>query len=387
MKKTLYEYCTGCGLCQAYGIATLQEDQKGFLHPIEGDEKKLEKICPSGGNQCRQMDATKIWGKTKGVYYGWSEDKNVRKQASSGGVITEIAAYLLESNYVDAIIHTCMNPDSPTETVTCISTTRTELIERCGSRYAISHPLLNFSNLDRNLRYAFIGKPCDVTALKNYMDIDAELKKMIPVTISFFCAGLPSVHAQKRLLERLGCEEDASSLRYRGNGWPGYATVITKDGRESSIDYNSSWGEILGRDVMKMCRFCLDGVGEMADISCGDAWYLTQEGKPDFSEHEGRNVIFVRSSAGEDVLNRMTALAKIHLEAFPDYEEKLKYMQFYQNDRRATMWAKVLALKLMGRVTPRYGVNVLSSYSKHTSIKRNASIFKGTIKRILEKKI
>lgn len=48
----------------------------------------------------------------------------------------------------------------------------------------------------------------------------------------------------------------------------------------------------------------------MADISCGDAWYLTQEGKPDFSEHEGCNVVFVRSSAGEDVLNRMTALAK-----------------------------------------------------------------------------
>ncbi len=34
-----------------------------------------------------------------------------------------------------------------------------------------------------------------------------------------------------------------------------------------------------------------DGIGEMADVACGDAWYLTESGQADFSEHAGRNVI------------------------------------------------------------------------------------------------
>lgn len=387
MEKLLYEYCTSCGLCQAEGIAKLQKDEKGFLHPVDGDVKMLNKICPSAGNQCQFMDKDKIWGREKNVYYGWSEDESVREKASSGGIITEIASYLLETKKVDAVIHTCMDPISPTETKTCISRTREELISRCGSRYSISHPLMDISKIDDSLRYAFIGKPCDVVALKNYMKLNNKLKKAIPITISFFCAGLPSIQAQSLLLDRLGCSEGVQTLRYRGNGWPGYATAISKDGKQSSIDYNSSWGEILGRDIMKICRFCLDGLGEMADISCGDAWYLTSEGKPDFSEHEGRNVVFSRTSTGQEILEDMFASHRIHLEKFPDYRDKLRKMQTYQYDRRATMCSKLLALRLFSKTVPQYSIGIISSYSKHASIKRNISIFIGTVKRILKKKI
>ena len=97
----------------------------------------------------------------------------------------------------------------------------------------------------------------------------------------------------------MGCDGKIKSLRYRGDGWPGYATATQYDGKVFKMDYNTSWGQILGRDIMKMCRFCLDGIGEMADISCCDAWYLTNDNKPDFSEADGRNAVFCRSKLGD----------------------------------------------------------------------------------------
>ena len=386
MKKYLQEYCVGCGLCQSEGKAILETDKKGYYKPLSGDVKWMEKVCPAAGSQCSEMDFSKIWGKEKAVYYGYSNDEAVRTKASSGGVLTEVTSYLLESGTVDAVLHTCMSLVNPTETEICVSTSRNELTERCGSRYAISHPLKNLSELP-DKRYAFVGKPCDIVALKNYLRECPDLEKKFPITLSFFCAGLPSTDAQSELIKQLGCTGKVKSLRYRGNGWPGYATAVQEDGCEHQMDYDSSWGKILGRDVMKMCRFCLDGIGEMADISCGDAWYLTEDMKPDFTENQGRNVVFARTDLGNDILKNSCNAGNITLTDFSDYDDKLKYMQFYQHDRRATMLSKSVAMRIMGKTFPKYSSTGMKKYSKETTSKRNKDIFKGTVKRILKGKI
>ena len=103
MDKIIQEYCIGCGLCQSLGKAELICNQKGYLSPVKGDEKWLRTVCPAGGKQCASMDFNHIWGRIEAVYYGFSADEVLRRQASSGGSLTEIASYLLESKKVDAI--------------------------------------------------------------------------------------------------------------------------------------------------------------------------------------------------------------------------------------------------------------------------------------------
>lgn len=152
--------------------------------------------------------------------------------------MTKIASYLLENKKVDAILQTCALSENPTETEICISTSRGKLLSRCGSRNAISHPLSSISELDVNKKYAFIGKPCDVTVLKNVQKMNSTIAKMISITMSFFCSGLPSIDAQKKLLEKMGCDSRVVSLRYRGNGWPGYATANLENGKQCKMDYN-----------------------------------------------------------------------------------------------------------------------------------------------------
>ena len=383
MKDSTVQYCVGCSICESCSKAELKTNSKGFAYPVSGDQQWLDMVCPIGNLPAEFYEGKSIWGRREGVYFGWSKNCELRNNASSGGMISEIASFLLNEGIVDGIIHICANPDRQTENITTISYNSEEVKSKCGSRYSISHPLDILKELDAKKKYAFIGKPCDVVALRNYQNIVPENKKLIPVLLSFFCMGLPSVDAQKKLLMALNSnEEHCQALTYRGNGWPGYATVINKDGTSKGIDYDTSWGRILGRDVMPACRFCMDGIGEAADISCGDAWYINQNETPDFSEHDGRNVVFARDALGLSILQKMEKCKVVILEEISDPEPYLSRVQKSQFFRRASMKSRIAALGIMHKAIPVYPKEMLNAFSRNISIKERIRVFLGTCKRI-----
>lgn len=383
--KEYYKYCTGCGLCKSMKICGLIPDEKGFLHP-DNLSNELKNICPASGIQTNLMDKENIWGRSKNVYLGWSNNELVRKKASSGGVLTSIAIYLLETNKVDCIIQIGQDNQNPTKTKIFYSYNSDDVISCCGSRYGISSPLIDLNNLEENKKYAFIGKPCDVIALRNYMEINDSIKIRIPYILSFFCMGTPSEQAQIKLLKELKCE-DCTSINYRGNGWPGNATAIDSNGNAHSMSYDESWGKILGRDLMPACRFCIDGIGEMADISCGDGWYISKDNKPDFSEHNGRNIIFARSEIGDKIIQEMQAKGLIKISKYNEYEKELPIIQLSQWNRRREMKYRINSMKIMFKAVPHYNKQLMKKYSTGLENKKKIRVILGTCKRILKRKI
>lgn len=383
------EYCTGCGLCGSVCSVGFEIDEKGFPQPSleEKDTAFCDSICQASGKLWEDQSGN-IWGDYKHVYFGWSEDEYIKQQASSGGVLTAMCLYLLEEDIVDGVIQTRKARAVPYATETVISTTREDVLRCMGSRYSISSPLMDIKQIvELGKKYCFVGKPCDVYALKAYMKQDKELAEMIPFTMSFFCAGMPSVDAQKKLLTRLeSSDEQCADLRYRGDGWPGFATATNKDGEKHQITYDESWGKILGRDVRKACRFCIDGIGVFADIACGDAWYL-KDGKPDFSEADGRNVVFARSDAGVQLLEGATEKRYIHLDNNNEAIKNLALIQKYQMERKATMGAMLSALRVCGKPTPSYPRKIVAAFSTHASTKAKLKRFAGSLKRIAKGKM
>ena len=385
--KYLEEYCTGCGLCESMCNTKFKSEDNGFNKPIIEEKNKtfFLNVCPSSGVLWNKQSGT-LWGDYQKLYVGWSCNEKIRKQASSGGVLTSVCIYLIENKIVDGIIQTKKSNEKPYMTETVISKTREDILNCMGSRYSISSPLRNIHNiLENGKKYCFVGKPCDIYALEAYDKINNELSKSIIIKLSFFCAGIPSVTAQKKLLKKLSCdEENCMDLRYRGNGWPGYATATRSDGTQNSISYNDSWGEILGRDVRKSCRFCIDGVGTFSDISCGDAWHL-KNGKVDFSESDGKNVIFARSKLGVEIMEDAKIKRYIYTE---DYNINiLPLTQQYQVERKATIKSMITAMKLCRKVVPCYPKSILNKYAKKICIKVRLKRFMGTIKRILQRKL
>lgn len=138
---------------------------------------------------------------------------------------------------------------------------------------------------------------------------------------------------------------------------------------------------------MYACRFCMDGIGEQADISCGDAWYLDSYGNPDFTEHNGRNVIFARTDKGFDLIQDAQRHHCITTEIYRGYEAELKRIQRSQYERRISMKARIAALKIMGKPYPAYSKNILQKYSRYMSRKVQVKICIGTCKRILQGKL
>lgn len=382
MDDCIKRYCTGCGLCESLQKGKLAQDSKGYSHPESVDEAFSTGVCPASGIQSKRLSTKSIWGKSENVYLGWSENPEIRQKASSGGVLTTVACYLLDHHIVDGIIQVHRSSDCAYATETVISTTKEEVEQSSGSRYAISHPLNCLGKLDHSKKYCLIAKPCDISAFRNYVEMNPEVNAYIPICMSFFCMGLPSDDAQKKLLSKLECPPDVcKSLDYRGNGWPGFATAKDQQGNQHRITYDESWGKILGRDLMPYCRYCIDGIGEEADIACGDAWYI-KDGHPDFDEHEGRNVIFARTRLGDEILNKSRKDGYLHLEDFPDCEDYLPVIQHSQYMRRASLPARIRALHLMRKPCPKYAGKVLKFYRKHISLREDTRTFLGMVKRI-----
>lgn len=356
--------CQGCGACvAALGQGRLQMDMgpSGYLRPrrvgpvAANEDDLIGKVC-SGFNLEQASDTGNyhdVWGPTVSVQTGHATDPEVRFRGSSGGVISALALYLLESRLVDFVIQTRADPANPLGNVTDISPDRAGVLEAAGSRYAPSTPLADLEqHLATGKKLAFIGRPCDVAALRALARIDPRIDRQVPVMMSFFCAGVPSRRGAVEVLKALGVEEaDLQAFAYRGRGWPGLTRAVRKDGSEASMDYNSSWGTILNRHLQFRCKICPDGTGEFADVVCADAWF-GKDGYPDFAEAEGRSLVLARTVGGRALLDAAASAGKVVLEDLD--VSTIRDMQPYQYDRKHAVLARLGALWLKGRLTPRF---------------------------------
>ncbi|MBQ3796792.1 MAG: Coenzyme F420 hydrogenase/dehydrogenase, beta subunit C-terminal domain [Butyrivibrio sp.] len=382
--------CIGCGLCpKVFGKSCHMELGTDGTYKIKFngdiDESLFREICPVANNRYISSD---IWGNINNAYFSNAKDPAIRFKGSSGGVTSALAVFLLEEKEVDGVIQVCADTDSPIKNIVKISRSAEEVLNCCGSRYS---PVSVFDGIIDELKpdetYCLIGKPCDIRAFKNYMRMFPKHSLNIKYTLSFFCAGVPSANATKEVLKKLGVDEkDVVGFDYRGNGWPGYTQAVCSDGSKKTMEYNESWGAILGRNLHSACKFCVDGVGVAADISNGDAWFADEKGYPTFTEADGRNITLIRSSIGQELFNKAVEKGYIECSAVENCESILEKMQPYQYKRKALMYTKILMLRMFGKYTPQYD-STLKKWDKKIPFKDKFIYAKGTVDRILKKKI
>jgi len=206
------------------------------------------------------------------------------------------------------------------------------------------------------------------------------INKKIRYMISFMCAGIPSLNATVKILNEFGVKkEEVETFRYRGNGWPGLTTAITKSGVKHQMEYSRSWGEILGKQLQFRCKICPDGIGEFADVVCGDAWYL-KGNQPDFSEREGRSIIITRTNKGNKLISECIDYEYLKLENFNIGD--LKYIQPFHKYRKTSIVPRLFAMKILFKRTPRYkNLRLFKAFLKGNMLNHIKNIL-GTIKRI-----
>jgi len=347
--------CTGCGVCALVSSRVQLREIGGYTRPVltgrpdqntAAEARTFGRICP--GRVVRavrpeEAERHPFFGPIVSAWQAWAEDPAIRWQGSSGGTLTAIATYLSE---VEGQTSVGAAPDAKdvSRTVSVRITSREEALQAAGSRYA---PCSTASATRSGSVAAVVGRPCEATALRALEGDDANS----PYRLSFFCAGVPNQNATSALIAQLGFGASRlADLWYRGRGWPGFFTVKSEAGTSGSLSYDESWGSALGPTVQWRCRVCPDGVGESADITAGDFWNATTDGKPDFDESDGRSVLIARTRRGYDLVLRAAKAGYLHLEPV-DLGQVLQVQQYHKS-RRELMAGRLIGQLLAGSRPP-----------------------------------
>lgn len=359
--------CVGCGLCQSIAgenklkmtMTAAGRLRPSLIQPLPAEiTTRIYSVCPGvrvEGLESRNNDpdfaTDPIWGQSARLSIGYAADPHVRFKASTGGALSALCIYLLESGRVDFILHVAASKAQPMRSERHLSFDRSQVLEGAGSRYGPAAPLVDFCQLlDLERPFAFVGKPCDVAAVRNLAKIDPRIDKYVRYLLSPVCGGASELTLSHNIIARFGLEEaEVGLLRYRGNGNPGPTRIETKDGRTFEASYNEVWGDEAGWQLQARCKICPDAIGEQADIAVSDVW---PGGSPQ-GEDAGFNGFIARTHKGLELLEQAERANAVCLERPMSFRD-LDLFQPHQVRKKQAVAARVLGMLLAGQMLPRF---------------------------------
>lgn len=388
--------CTGCGAC-AYacskgGISLVNVESVGIRPRFDSagcaECTECLSICPGyyldGDLETRrlrkQTEPDHEFGPALEIWEGYASDPEIRYQASSGGILSALSLYCLEREGMAFILHAGMDEARPWLNRTVQSRTRADVLARTGSRYAPASPCEGLEAIEQSDRpCVFIGKPCDAAAVAMLRRQRPELDQKLGLVLTFFCAGTPSTAGTLHLIESLEVStQEVSAVRYRGQGWPGQFKVLSTNGtREKSLSYMESWGRLTAYRPLR-CHLCPDGLGRLADISCGDAW-------ENFNRKEtgnlGLSIVLVRTRRGQEILHR--ALEAKYVDLRPAGPGAVLAAQPSLLQRRRELFGRLLAMRLLLVPIPKFiGFSLFRSWIQLPFLRKVRTVL-GTIRRMV----
>lgn len=295
--------CFGCGVCTAScgkKIISIELNRDGFYEPRinKPDQCTNCGICLdvcAFNHEALALREDEINIKS---WAAWSNDKDVRKKCSSGGIGFEIGKQLIEQGY-----HAvgCRYDIKEQRAEHYIATTVEEFVQSIGSKYIQSYTEEAFKRIKKKgQKYLVTGTPCQIDSFRRMIRKFRCEENFI--LMDFFCHCVPSMHAWKayiKMLEPKIGEVTYASWRNKFEyGWHD-SWNMGVDGVNTSkpIDWHDSYsllirekktfiqsrklqgdlfyklflGDVcLGPQCEKQCKYKYDK--SSADIRIGDLW-------------------------------------------------------------------------------------------------------------------
>jgi coenzyme F420 hydrogenase subunit beta len=389
-----WRLCMGCGACSYAcpndAVTLVDIDDVGIRPRVDSNKcqncRDCLNGCPGLGLSHEAFDEESIvelrqgWGQVLEVWEGYAADEEIRFKGSSGGIATALALFCLENKKASGVLHIAANHEKSLVNEAVFSTNREDLLKTTGSRYAPAAVCERFDSIESSQSpVVFIGKPCDVAALRKTQTVNAQLAVKTAVAIGIFCAGTPTTAGTHKVLQAFGVEPDeVEKFCYRGNGWPGMTSAKIKGEGEDvrEMTYAQSWGDILSKHVQLRCRLCPDSTGEFADISCGDPWYCDIE-----SDDPGRSLVLVRTKHGRKLVREAMEAGYVKLQkAKPCI---LGQSQQSVHFKRSQLWARLKVMSFAQIPVPEYiGFSLFRNWLKLSFVEKIKS-FLGSAKRMV----
>jgi coenzyme F420 hydrogenase subunit beta len=336
--------CIGCGACaymapeliivQLDSIGRLQATQKNAADSDPRPTSKIDvtSVCPfaDGSNQEDEIGRELYAGGAthdpyigyhRSTFAGYVIEPPFREKGGSGGFGKWIQVELLRQGLIDAVIHVRggEKEDGPLHEYAVVSDPEMVISSSKSVYYPIemSQMLAHVKNTPG--RYAIVGVPCFIKAVRLLQKVDPVVKERIRFCIGLVCGHLKTTRYADSLAWQVGIEPGllrAVDFRRKLPGRPANAKGIAlcgpvgNDKTEIVVETSSLLGGSYNDGFFRYqaCEFCDDVVGETADISVGDAWL------PEYmADGRGTSVIVVRSQTLQSVMEVAASESRIHL--------------------------------------------------------------------------
>lgn len=386
--------CIGCGLCESVAgaervqmISTADgRERPRARSPLPADTlHAINAVCPgtriAGAEPARLAPGTPvdpIWGPISMAARAHATDPVVRHRGSSGGALTALGRFLLDSGRVELIVHVAPSRQAPMRSERQLSVTPADVLDGAGSRYGPAAPLRDLHRvLDAGHRFALIGKPCDVGAARNLARLDPRVDELMGYALTMICGGASELGKSQEVLGRFGvAERDVTLFRYRGHGNPGATRIETREGRVHELTYGEMWEDERTWRLQSRCKICPDAIGEAADVVAGDTW----PGASPAGEDPGFNSILARTVAGAELL-RDAVIAGALTVYEPLDPRQLDDFNPHQVAKKRAVGARLLALRAAGRPVPRVRGLRVARLALANGVPATAREMRGTLAR------
>lgn len=286
LDKSAKRGCTSCQLCAtmcARGAIKIELNEDGFYRPVVDAELCTDcglctKVCYKFDEDVKVSTPEQLADIP--LYSAWSNDDELVRNTTSGGLGDLLAQELLKQGYK---VVGCVYNDETVRAEHRIATTEEELIPFRGSKYIQSYNFDAFKIVVKNCRqekYAVFGTPCQIYALNKI----AEMKNVRDqfVFVDLYCHGCPSIFAWQKYQQRVKESNNIDSFdkvefRSKIDGWGVYCSTFFKDGKllHKSTRNLKGFFELFFSDQILNdgCNDCkLRHSLNYTDIRLGDFW-------------------------------------------------------------------------------------------------------------------
>lgn len=266
------------------------------------------------------------------AFAGYVIEGNFREYGSSGGFGTWLLEELLRRDLVDAVVHVGETSGEPDAALFKYRVSRSvDELRRCSKSHYYAVTLADIVSTVRHApgRYAFVGVPCFIKAIRLLAREDGQFGASVAVCIGLVCGHLKSRAYAEFLAWQMGIEPallNSIDFRVKIEGRTANRYGVKAVGRAFGAHvervrpmrelYGHDWG--MGFFKPKACDYCDDVVAETADITIGDAWlprYVADSG--------GTNLLIVRNTLFQSILRKAIEERRIKLdEISPDEIEQ-----------------------------------------------------------------
>lgn len=364
--------CTRCGTC--VGICPAEKIQ--FTAPLAeclprvDDEKDCGEcdglcltVCPGEGVDFAAMNRQVFGelpedlrlGASRSWHVAWASDPKIRAAGASGGAITALAGYLLDTGVVEGVACLIDDPAQPLLPRPIILRDRATLHFSQQSKYSVAPlntVLRDIAVFDGTV--AIVALPDQVHALRKLEALGHPVMKKITVILGSYCGAVQHFTAVASFLRKHGIRQlDAvSKVEYRAGAWPGKLRVTLRDGRTLELDkFYANYMTLLYS--MERSLLCVDLSNELADISFGDAWATRYEART-----EGFSLVAARTARGEALFRGAIEAGAIRSEA-SRWEDAMAMHGHGIYNKKIAVWSRIQLRRSMGLPAPDYGYEVV----------------------------